>query len=42
MADTVGGTRPHVAATGRGFQVLVREEDLIEARDILDLPARPT
>ena len=41
-ADTVGGTRPHLAATGGGFQVLVREEDVLEARDILDLPARPT
>jgi len=38
--DSVGGTRPHVAWANRGYQVLVRAEDLQAARDILDLPAK--
>jgi hypothetical protein len=42
QADTGGGMRPHLAWAGVGFQVLVREEDLSDARDILDLPARPS
>jgi hypothetical protein len=41
QADSGGGMRPHLAWAGVGFQVLVREEDLSAARDILDLPARP-
>ena len=42
QADTGGGMRPHLAWAGVGFRVLVREEDLSDARDILDLPARPS
>ena len=42
QADTGGGMRPHLAWAGVGFQVLVREEDLSDARDILDLPAQPS
>ena len=40
QADTGGGMRPSIAWAGVGFQVLVREEDLAQARDVLDLPAR--
>jgi hypothetical protein len=42
QADSGGGMRPHLAWAGVGFQILVREEDLIEARNILDLPAEPS
>ena len=42
QADSGGGMRPHLAWAGVGFQILVREEDLTEARDILDLPAKPS
>ena len=42
QADSVGGMRPHVAWASGGFKVLVREEDEEEARDILELPAKPT
>jgi hypothetical protein len=41
QADSVGGMRPHVAWASGGFKVLVREEDEEEARDILELPAKP-
>jgi hypothetical protein len=40
-ADSVGGTRPHVAWAGGGFKVLVREEDAAVAHDVLDRPAKP-
>lgn len=42
QADTAGGMREHLAWSGRGFEVLVREEDLSAARDILSLPEDPT
>jgi len=42
QADSGGGMRPHLAWAGVGFQILVREEDLLEARNILDLPAKPS
>jgi hypothetical protein len=42
QADSGGGMRPHLAWAGVGFQILVREEDLTEARNILDLPAKPS
>jgi hypothetical protein len=42
QADTGGGMRPSIAWAGVGFQVLVREEDLADARNILDLPAKPS
>ena len=35
QADTVGGMREHIAWSGAGFQVWVREEDADEARDML-------
>lgn len=34
-ADTVGGMREHIAWSGAGFQVLVREEDAPAARVVL-------
>jgi hypothetical protein len=36
-ADTAGGMRPHLAWSGAGFQVLVREEDEAEAREVLEV-----
>lgn len=35
QADTVGRMREHIAWSGAGFQVLVREEDLVAALDAL-------
>ena len=35
QADTVGGMRPHIAWSGLGFKVLVREEDAEMAREVL-------
>ena len=35
QADTVGGMREHIAWSGGGFQVLVREEDAAAAREVL-------
>ena|SRR5690242_18722295 len=35
QADTAGGMREHLAWSGSGFQILVREEDLTVARDVL-------
>jgi putative signal transducing protein len=34
-ADTAGGMREHLAWSGAGFQVLVREDDAKEARELL-------
>lgn len=34
-ADAVGGMREHVAWSGAGFQILVREQDLAAALDAL-------
>jgi hypothetical protein len=39
-ADSVGGTRPHVAWTGGGFKVLAREEDAAAARGVLEPPKK--
>ena len=39
QADTVGGMRPHIAWSGSGFRILVREEDAAAARDVLRPPA---
>jgi hypothetical protein len=36
QADSVGGMRTHVAWSGAGFKVLVREEDAGDARDVLE------
>ncbi|MGB7731485.1 MAG: DUF2007 domain-containing protein [Candidatus Acidiferrum sp.] len=38
QADTAGGMREHLAWSGAGFRILVREEDLAAARDLLTLP----
>jgi hypothetical protein len=39
QADSVGGMRAHVAWSGAGFKVLVREEDAGDAREVLEPPA---
>jgi len=38
QADSVGGMRTHVAWSGAGFKVLVREEDVPDAREVLEPP----
>lgn len=38
QADTVGAMRDHVAWSGMGFRILVREEDATAAREVLTLP----
>ncbi len=38
QADTAGGMRPHIAWSGLGFKVLVREQDVAEAREVLKPP----
>ncbi len=38
QADRAGGMRDHLAWSGFGFKVLVREEDAAEARDVLKPP----
>jgi len=38
QADTAGGMRPHIAWSGLGFRVLVREEDVATAREVLTPP----
>ena len=35
QSDSVGGMREHLAWSGAGFKILVREEDATEARDVL-------
>jgi len=39
QADTAGGMREHLAWSGQGFQILVREERAVAARDALNRPA---
>jgi len=39
QADTAGGMREHLAWSGAGFKILVREEEATEARDVLTPPA---
>jgi hypothetical protein len=39
QADTAGGMREHLAWSGGGFQILVREEDATAARELLTPPA---
>ena len=34
QADTAGGMREHLAWSGAGFRILVREEDATAARDL--------
>jgi len=38
QADTVGGMREHLAWSGPGFKVVVREDDATAARDVLSSP----
>ena len=38
QADTAGGMRDHLAWSGFGFKVLVREEDAADAHDVLNPP----
>ncbi len=38
QADRAGGMRDHLAWSGFGFKVLVREEDAATARDLLKPP----
>jgi hypothetical protein len=35
QADTAGGMREHLAWSGAGFKIVVREEDATIARDVL-------
>jgi F420-dependent methylenetetrahydromethanopterin dehydrogenase len=39
QADTAGGMREHLAWSGFGFKILVREDDAPAAREILTPPA---
>ena len=41
QADTAGGMREHLAWSGAGFKILVREVDATAARDVLTPPAGP-
>jgi hypothetical protein len=38
QADTAGGMREHLAWSGAGFKILVREEEADEAREVLTPP----
>ncbi len=38
QADTVGRMREHLAWSGAGFKILVREDDATVARDVLTSP----
>ena len=38
QGDTAGGMREHLAWSGAGFKILVREEDATVAHDILTSP----
>ena len=40
QADAAGGMRPDLASTGRGFRVLVRDQDAATARQLLKPPAK--
>jgi hypothetical protein len=39
QADTAGGMREHLAWSGAGFKILVREQDADAARELLTRPA---
>jgi hypothetical protein len=41
QGDSGGGQRMALAWAGSGYQVIVREEDLKAATEILDIPAKP-
>lgn len=38
QSDTAGHQRPHIAWSGAGFKILVREEDAADARQVLRGP----
>ena len=38
QADTAGHMRTHIAWSGAGFRILVREEDADAAREVLESP----
>jgi hypothetical protein len=38
QADTAGGMREHLAWSGAGFKIMVREEDAAVARELLTTP----
>jgi hypothetical protein len=38
QADTAGRQRDHIAWSGAGFKLLVREDDVADARAVLDAP----
>jgi len=38
QADRAGGMRDHLAWSGFGFKVLVREEDAVDAHEVLNPP----
>jgi len=38
QSDTAGHQRAHIAWSGAGFKLLVREEDASDARQVLDAP----
>ena len=39
QSDTAGRQRDHIAWSGAGFRLVVREEDADDAREVLDAPA---
>jgi hypothetical protein len=39
QGDTAGGMREHLAWSGAGFKIFVREEDVADARAVLTPPA---
>lgn len=42
IQDTVAGIPLSLNSSGLGFRVLVPEEDLVKAREVLEPPAKPT
>jgi hypothetical protein len=40
QGDTAGGMREHLAWSGAGYKILVREEDAADARELLTSPAQ--
>jgi len=40
QADTAGGMREHLAWSGAGFKIMVREEDEEAAHELLNTPFR--
>jgi len=40
QGDTAGGMREHLAWSGAGFKIFVREEDVADARSVLTTPAQ--